>query len=443
MPYFHRISNYHYWNRLTGLRHTCGMAIRGQRFHIDLDNDQSTHTTTRSLWSLVTDIQERSASTDAKPPTPPRIKSSQSGFPAHKKPSQPSVFRQRSGQTSNHGANPKTQPSRIDGPEVTSQGQMVQELDERHKIDIENRQRIANMSSEDIDQARKELMSGLSGSLIERLLKKADIDDQPSEMEKHEHHSQKKPSNKNVTFEAKVTGSETAHSQAEDDAFNPDPEDAPPKPPDMRPVSSFSGYPATPSFHFPQPPTPPSIDPEDPDFLTKLHSTYFPSLPANPGALSWMQAPDPAENEAYSPTRDSLPPSAVRFDFRGRLLPPRLAAQIPTTKGLHHHGTAPEAAGYTIPELAHLSRSSFPSQRCIAYQTLGRVLYRLGTGVFGPEDYELCQGLWKCIEQGRILDTLTAEAARDGESGNRSCWVTATEAVWLWRKGGGRKWKAT
>ncbi|KAL8853992.1 MAG: hypothetical protein Q9221_001115 [Calogaya cf. arnoldii] len=340
---------------------------------------------------------------------------------------------------------PEVVPSRYG-----SSGEKTDEPTDQLEIDLENKQRLAQMSSEDIHQAREELMSGLTPSLIEKLLRKANIEEDQEvkndpEVAAQAKNVSPKPSKK-VNFDLKVDGTPSSQpsSQMEDPAF--DSEDIPIKTPaDLQPVSAFSGYPALPSIHFPRPPTPPAldpVDPEDPDFLSKLHSTYFPSLPSNPNALLWMQPPDPAESEAYSPSLDNLHPSAVRFDFRGRLLPPRLASQIPPTKGLHHHGTAPEAAGYTVPELAHLSRSSFPSQRCIAYQTLGRILYRLGTGVFGPEDHELCQGLWKCIEQGRILETLTTEAARDGDSGNRTCWVTATEAVWLWRKGGGRKWKA-
>ncbi|KAL8928477.1 MAG: hypothetical protein Q9208_001711 [Pyrenodesmia sp. 3 TL-2023] len=433
------------------------MAVRGQRFHIDLDDDeiplqrdvQTGQSTTRSPWNLVTDIQERSASTIVRSPSPPKPKSSLTGFPAHKK---RSAFKQRMNDRGNAlGNNPSLKPQMAKSEPMPSAPSNHQT--EKNQIDMENRQRIANMSSEDIVSARKELMSGLSESLIERLLKKANIDeDRNQNVEDISIHggkimpySSKSPSSKKVTFDSVVQAEESTQtpSHINEPSFDPEDEDVPIKPPlDVQPVSSFQGWPVPRSFRFPQPPSPPSLDPEDPEFLSKLHSTYFPSLPSNPNALSWMQPADPAENDAYSPSREDLPPSAVRFDFRGRLLPPRLASQLPTTKGLHHHGTAPEAAGYTIPELAHLSRSSFPSQRCIAYQTLGRILYRLGTGVFGQEDHELCQGLWKCIEQGRVLDTLTAEAARDGERGNRSCWVTATEAVWLWRKGGGRRWRA-
>ncbi|KAI4208755.1 MAG: hypothetical protein LQ348_000077 [Seirophora lacunosa] len=423
------------------------MAVRGQRFHLDLNDDQPqpSQSTTRSPWNLVADIQERPTPVTSRPPSPPRIKSSQAGFPAHKRRYQSSAFKQRLRENSReHDTTPdySTIPREAAAPD-----QEKIHLNSKQEIDMENRQRIADMSPADIDQARKELMSSLSESFIERMLKKANIEEDQNVKHGSTQISKEKqasPKMKNVTFSSKPLVGDSTQAPLLDNESNPDLESTYINPPpDLQPVSTFQGWPAPPSFHFPQPPTPPSLDPEDPDFLSKLRSTYFPSLTSNPKALSWMQSPDPSENEAYSPSQEDLPPSAVRFDFRGRLLPPRLAGQIPPSRGLHHHGTAPEAAGYTIPELAHLSRSSFPSQRCIAYQTLGRILYRLGTGVFGPEDHELCQGLWKCIEQGRVLDTLTAEAARDEQSGNRSCWVTATEAVWLWRKGGGRKWKAT
>ncbi|KAL8704059.1 MAG: hypothetical protein Q9201_002758 [Fulgogasparrea decipioides] len=426
------------------------MAIRGQRFHLDLDSDEEITqqsngdrpTTARNPWSLVSDIQERSPSTTARPPSPPKIKSSQSGFPAHTKKYNPSVFKQGTAQSlANHRGTQQSEPQRFASQNEASEVE-TKESWEKQEINAENKQRIAEMSLEDVDEAKQELMASLSPSLIERLLRRANIDDMDqgrrTELD-DEQSAATKSSKKMVADQDPISYSvdleaATPSSRFEDMRIE--------RHPDLQPVATFTEYPAPPPIDSPRPPTPPSLDPEDPEFLSKLHSTYFPSLPSNPNALSWMQPPDPVESEAYSPSSENLLPSAVRFDFRGRLLPPRLAAQIPPTKGLHHHGTAPEAAGYTVPELAHLSRSSFPSQRCIAYQTLGRILYRLGTGVFGPEDHELCQGLWKCIEQGRVLDTLTAEAARDRDSGNRSCWVTATEAIWLWRKGGGRKWKA-
>ncbi|KAL8780571.1 MAG: hypothetical protein Q9203_000690 [Teloschistes exilis] len=423
------------------------MAVRGRRFHVDLDVDDESpqqqigegQTSSRNPWCLVTDIRERSPSAAPKPPSPSKLRSSRGGFPAHTNRTKSSAFRQRKA-----GSNPNLGGSEQSISETGVSRLAGSGLDQKQKIDLENRQRIAAMSTEAIANAQQEIRASLDPSLIERLLKRANIEeDQDTDDDLLiGAKSQRTPIEKTAPSN-KSMGITPSQPSLEMVAPSLDPEDVQIKPPpDLQPDSTFTGYPAPPSFHFPLPPTPPDLDPEDPEFLSKLHSTYFPSLPTNPNSLSWMQPPSPGESEAYSPSRDNLHPSAVRFDFRGRLLPPRLASQIPITKGLHHHGIAPEAAGYTIPELSHLSRSSIPSQRCIAYQTLGRILYRLGTGVFGPEDHELCQGLWQCIGQGRVLDTLTAEAARDGDNGNRSCWVTATEAMWLWRRGGGRRWKA-
>ncbi|KAL8663822.1 MAG: hypothetical protein Q9202_003507 [Teloschistes flavicans] len=428
------------------------MAVRGQRFNVDLDVDDESpqHQTgqapsSRSPWSLVTDIQERSPSTAPKPPSPSKVISSQSGFPAHTNGTRSSAFRQRKA-----GSIPNLEGSKQPTSSSVGLATNVSRLagngsDEKQEIDLENRHKIAAMSTEAIANAQQEIRASLDSSLIERFLKRANMEkDRNTDCTSSSGANSQRTPVENFGTSKESMG--TSPSQPALARVTPslDPEDVSIRPlPDAQPASTFTDYPSPPSFHFPHPPTPPDLDPDDPEFLSKLHSTYFPSLPANPNALSWMQPPSQGESEAYSPSRDNLHPSAVRFDFRGRLLPPRLASQIPVTKGLHHHGIAPEAAGYTIPELSHLSRSSIPSQRCIAYQTLGRILYRLGTGVFGPEDHELCHGLWQCIGQGRVLDTLTAEAARDGNSGNRSCWVTATEAMWLWRKGGGRKWKAT
>ncbi|RMD41541.1 hypothetical protein DV735_g3572, partial [Chaetothyriales sp. CBS 134920] len=137
--------------------------------------------------------------------------------------------------------------------------------------------------------------------------------------------------------------------------------------------------------------------------------------------------------------RATLPASALRFSFTGRLITPRDSLTIPVTKGLHHHGQAPSSAGYTVPELTLLARSAMPNQRCVAYQTLGRILYRLGQGEFGGggggANNELEDAIWDVIERERILELVLAEAGRS--SGHLSARKYATEALWLWRRGSG------
>jgi hypothetical protein len=208
------------------------------------------------------------------------------------------------------------------------------------------------------------------------------------------------------------------------------------------------------TIHFPRPPQPPSLDPSDPNFLEDLHQKYFPDLPADPEKLEWMTS---TPKNPYSASQTSFDPKDIRFAFTGALIPPSLAAEIPVTMGLHHHGDAPDAAGYTIPELAMLARSSVPAQRCVAFQTLGRVLYRLGKGDFGDPGEEgqgtvgakdtfgeLARGLWFEVKKESVLEICLAESEGRGAAGGRHMGAKsyATEAVWLWQQGGGRRWKA-
>ena len=444
------------------------MAVRGQRFHFDLDSDDDSdevHSLPTAKvpgfnLGLVKDIKERTAVSDVKPPVIFESKASETGFPAHKTRIGPSRFKQRREEQVNdisqtrshagsyiaspplsHNVSPKRE-QRKDFPDIVKDP----------SIDQENKQRLAQMSDEEIEEARTEVTRGLSSSLIERLLQRANIDEGRNDLEGEmgTHHNEANLSSKAAFQQA--TYQEPEVEQISFPATRParpnpqlssDP-DAPPlyPPPDLQPASQIP-TPASRGMHFPQPPKPPDLDPSDPDFLSALHTKYFPSLPSDPSTMAWMTHIDPEteKESAYSSTQSSLAPSSLRFDFRGHLLPPRLSAQISQTKGLHHHAHAPSSAGYTIPELAHLARSAYPAQRCIAYQTLGRVLYRLGRGDFGRQGEDLCEGLWTLMDQGRVVEGMVAAAAKGEEGGNRSIWVTATEAIWLWRKGGGRKWK--
>ena len=436
------------------------MALPGQRFHIDFEPDDdlsgqlsSGPTSATGLkLGLVGDIKERVSSPDSKPPSPPAIKSSATGFPVHKTRTGPSRFKRK--RESQNTQKDESGGSLGDSIHTNSAPTLGQDTGAQlgtsdQSIDAENKRRLARMSEGEIEEARRELMAGLSPSLIERLLRKANIEEDQSDSKQRIEssdvegtHTTQVPAKK-VTFEDANTSNGTVQEeQIRSGSFGP--EDPPlHPPPDLRLASSTEPFPAVPDIHFPKPPGPPELDPSDPNFLEALHSTYYPSLPADPSNLSWMTPVDPESetNSPYWPDQQSLPTSALRFDFRGRLLPPRLSSQIPITKGLHHHGHAPSSAGYTVPELAHLARSVYPAQRCIAYQTLGRILYRLGTGDFGQEGDDLCEGLWQLMDEGRVVENLTTAASKGEGGGNRSIWVTATDAVWLWRQGGGRKWQ--
>ena len=410
--------------------------------------------------AFIGDIKERLTA----PPIAPTLKSSPTGFPAHKKRTRISAFKQQRGapvksaaaESHNAFALPQRPAPPTNGNRQT-QNDPVDDDDERKRIDEENKMRLESMSAEEIDEERQELLAGLNPTLIKRLLNRANLDegrgdtgieppsaqaDKGGEESKSEEIQGigeglpiPKPAGRLVTPARNV--------RFEDD-------EEPAEPIGLQPVPAHSKgsvpQATEPAMHFPAPTSAPELDPSDPSFLENLHTKYFPSLPADPSKLAWM-APIPthgsvADQESpYYPAQEALPASALRFDFRGGLLPPRISRAVPVTKGLHHHGEAPEAAGYTVPELARLARSAFPAQRCVAFQTLGRLLYRLGRGNLGPEDSEIVKGVWKCIEEGKVIQTLEEGASAEG--GHQGSKTYAIEALWLYQKGGGKVWKAS
>jgi hypothetical protein len=448
------------------------MSIRGQRFHVDFpddDDDAQNQSSTMqrpsaaaslSSSSFVGDVVEREP-VAAQPPTAPTLNGNSTGFPEHKKRARLSTFQQqrtsatKSVSTRNAEAPTQKLPSHAGTSSRSQQYGAFEEI-ERRRIDQENRQKLAAMSEDEIEQEQRELLANLDPSLIERLLKRANLDEGRGGTGIEIEPSRNKDRHKK---------SEATANEARDPATVPlpqptgkcvsaartvrfDDDDEPADPGILQPASNFTRDAAAlsnPSIHFPTAPSAPDLDPSDPSFLENLHKKYFPSLPADPSKLAWM-APvpthgSPADQESpYYPAQKALAASALRFDFRGGLLPPRIARAVPVTKGLHHHGEAPEAAGYTVPELARLARSVFPAQRCVAFQTLGRLLYRLGRGEWGDEGSDIATGLWRCIDEGKAIETLEEAAVTEG--GHQGSKAYAVEALWLWQKGGGQRWKS-
>lgn len=434
--------------------------MRGQRFELNLDDedDASAHPPTTLPGAFVGDILERKSNTAAAP-RPPTLKN-KTGFPEHPKRKVESRFKQGNASNQSTGVPkdiPSTQFSKPENapPEPVQSGEAkTWEEEEKERIDLENRQKLAQMSPAEIEAERQELVDSLSPALLQRLLQRSNIDSGSGEtdLSKQSMASDiatsrpKKDKLKSVSF-AEPETSQPVSLQPEADDLENDNLEAPIAE-DPLPHSSV---------HFPRPPQPPDLDPASDTFLQDLHEKYFPSLPSDPDKLEWMQSSASGTKDTYSPSATALSPKDLRFSFKGELIPPRTASEIPVTAGLHHHGDAPEAAGYTISELAHLAHSSFAPQRCIAFQTLGRILYRLGKGEFGDsgeagadtvgaEDTfgELARGLWREIDREQVIQTLVRESEGNGADGGRhvSARAYATEAVWLWRKGGGRTWKA-
>ncbi|KAI1151919.1 RPAP1-like protein [Nemania diffusa] len=451
---------------------------------------------------FILDVKEKET-TEAKAPSYPQIKSGTSGFPEHKKRNKVSAFKQKrqgiplDDKTSKVFLSSSDQPLSFSnhGPRTVSSGQGFK-ANEKSNIDHENSQRLASMSPQEIEQARQELFNGLDPSILEMLLKRANLDegagtssfDQPQPQPSPRAASSEtvqadttpeirieetsiKPTSSPLTDMGAIAQNTTrvndnstnkqpkpyiSEEADEDDSVpknttnaanhtHTDDDSAPTIPPKEHIIDASASEPLD-GAHWPRAPQPADLDPADPNFLQNLHEKYFPSLPADPSKLAWM-APvptphSPADRDSpYYPGQDSLPISALRFDFRGALLPPRISRAMPTNKGLHHHGEAPEAAGYTVRELARLARSAVPGQRCIAYQTLGRILYRLGKGEWGGVRHDdISIGIWREFEEGAVLRSLHEEVGTEegGGRGHRSARAFATEAIWLLEKGG---WK--
>lgn len=193
----------------------------------------------------------------------------------------------------------------------------------------------------------------------------------------------------------------------------------------------------------------PALDLNDPDFDEKLHQKYFPDLPKDVEKLQWMK--DVPDEEVPTVIDDV---SHCRFDFNGNLVPPTRKIESTTHSALHHHSDDAHLAGYTIPELQRLSRSTFPAQRAIAVQTLGRILYKLGKQSYYqlvPEvDLETYQQdgstqkvvekiyamFWDLVEDCHITECLQ-DAADEKKTSHLSTRNYALDALWLWKKGGG------
>ena len=406
---------------------------------------------------LIGDIVERDSS-QKKPVEFPTAPINPTGQPQHKKRWQGSAFKQRmaaskgAGTASTVSANEANTKS--NNLTTAQQSRKSFEDMDKQRIDQENRQKLAAMSPDEIVKAQQELLSGLNPGLIQRLLARANIDDQtepspfdpqpteaaapapPPAATVEEAPDETEEPREKVKPDAETTATEKVSFKDIPDNYDEDKEPAQ-IPPDLFPLSDLTKE----STHFPAPPSVPDLDPSDPNFLASLHEKYFADLPADPSKLAWM-APiptedSPADRESSYYPHPEISVSALRFDFKGRFLSPRVSRSIPSSKGLHHHGQAPEAAGYTIEELAILARSAVPAQRCMAFQTLGRILFRLGKGEWGKtDDHPIAMGVWRAVKEGRVLQTL--EAAASVEGGHMGSKAYATEALWLFEKGG---WK--
>ena len=109
--------------------------------------------------------------------------------------------------------------------------------------------------------------------------------------------------------------------------------------------------------------------------LEALKREWMGDAPDEPPRLDEAKFRRSAEEALEAATR-TLGLHDVRFDLGGEVIDAARAATIDVKQGLHHHGDAPAAPGYTLAELSHLCRSSVPAQRSQALLAVGAVLRR-------------------------------------------------------------------
>ncbi|WVQ81314.1 hypothetical protein IAT38_003437 [Cryptococcus sp. DSM 104549] len=114
--------------------------------------------------------------------------------------------------------------------------------------------------------------------------------------------------------------------------------------------------------------------------LAALKEKYFPTLPSEPSKLEWLQP-------ITEPSNDK----STRFDLSGNVLTDAAKADLPVHLGLHHHGTSPDLAGYTMEDILYLCRSTVPSQRITMMGVLGKVLSKLRQGKVNKRVQKECE----------------------------------------------------
>lgn len=395
-------------------------------------------------------------------PTVPELTehSKKTGFPELRKflvPKKESRFKRKE--------TPKPEPKK-ETPPVDSKAEPISEAKRIHE---ENLKKIMLMSPDQFVSERDELFQGLDPKLLEGLKKRSEKKEQ-----QHAHaegrdgwigggrngvelpHLDSEEVNKALGIKSVKFVDKPVEHQIMESVDSNDEQEA-----EEADEIAPEGYQLVPEeeaqdveMHFPKPKLAsedPDMDLNDPDFLDKLHEKYYPDLPKETSKLAWMKAQEPQKRKtSYEAITD------MRFDFKGNLieLDANDAGGIPLHLGLHHHSADPHMAGYTLPELAHLARSTVPTQRCIAIQTLGRILHKLGLHKYNimplqDEDENPMTGeilalmkefelmMWDLIEQLRLTETLT-EAADEKKTRNISVRAYAIEALWLWKQGGGK-----
>ncbi|KAF4317174.1 hypothetical protein JM18_007674 [Phytophthora kernoviae] len=225
---------------------------------------------------------------------------------------------------------------------------------ENRDIDAANKARLQEMSPQEILEAQQELLKSLDPQLIEKLKNRRKSPGKPivKKSEKREVPSKEKivkssggeQGNVVVAGEAVVAQEEREEQQRL-------------KEEEIRNLSAIKT-----------------------EEELRAHAQQLP--PEERAKLDWTQSTqEKKDGKSAAATSKKIKRPAVeeatleRFDLDGQVLQ-ATDTGVPLHSGLFHHGDDPDSAGYTLPELLHLARSSVASQRAMALSVVAKILHK-------------------------------------------------------------------
>ncbi|WWD21214.1 hypothetical protein CI109_105698 [Kwoniella shandongensis] len=349
---------------------------------------------------MLKDIVERpsqppSASTSSpQPPTP-----GSTGFPVaqHRSQRPASAF----------ARSRKQQQARQDGQRALGEGRAVDvvpsiqisaprarsEVDEvRDAVDKENTARVEGMSSEEREQEIEELKERFGESVLETMTKRREArarsEAQPTangssssstpqvpvSLEQHMGDAQKVLEEVSEENERKVRsmGTQEVEQEVEElqERFGSKVMEALRKRAESRSGKGKAKEVAQPEDQQISSPGPSSTSPRvrfvDQPSQSQAKPKNIPSTASESSKLQWTQ-----------PLASTSSDASIRFDLSGNVLSDSAKSDLPTHLGLHHHGSSPDLAGYTLQDILYLCRSTVPSQRITMMSVLAKIVSRL------------------------------------------------------------------
>ncbi|TCD62644.1 hypothetical protein EIP91_006597 [Steccherinum ochraceum] len=360
--------------------------------------------------SLVGSVFERKGGSSA--PRPPKLNGTgTTGFPAAKHRSQSAFAKARN--EANRADRP-TRPQHVPAVEstrssVTGPSTVTDTGDWRRQMEKENEKKVEDMTDEEREQERREILERFGPNIAEVLRKAREARENAQETTSREELSidvdaaLKSPSTDKRVIKSAMASRPSSPTPGSADGTRPSSRTdrrlrfAELTPKDVHVYESAPPSPRKKALALP-PPTPedgptvslgslgvvaklpsPSSKHEDPletqETLEEgtpedIRRRFFPSAAAHAPSLEWIEASDSTPGAGPSD-------STLRFDLTGAPIPPEISSTLPTHLGLHHHAEGSHA-GYTLDDLFLLSRSTVPAQRASMLDVLGRIVRKIG-----------------------------------------------------------------